>query len=237
MNSRLLALTSLVLSLTFNAAAATREAATREAATQLRYHRPASAWTEALPVGNGRMGAMIYGGVTADEIQLNEGTFWGGGPYRNDNSTARDSLERVRQLIFSDRRMDAQKLINKTFLTRAHGMPFHTLGSLLIERPQADTSTVSGYVRTLDLQDAVATTVWSEGGTAYRTEVIASHPTGAVIVHLTASRKGALTFTLRMRSPLPTANPKRSHSAWVVAVTEGDATHKRIVQPIQISLK
>ncbi|MBR6843086.1 MAG: glycoside hydrolase family 95 protein [Prevotella sp.] len=200
MKIRFSVLLSVLLSLSF-----TTFVMADEAEHLLSYHRPAKAWTEALPVGNGLMGAMIYGGVAIDEIQLNEGTFWGGGPYRNDNPMALDSLGRVRQLIFDDHRNEAQDLINRTFLTRAHGMPFHTLGSLLILRPQANASAVSDYRRTLDLQKAVATTTWSEAGTTFCTEVIASHPTGAIIVHLTATKKGALSFTLGMRSPLPSA--------------------------------
>ncbi|MBQ2968950.1 MAG: glycoside hydrolase family 95 protein [Bacteroidaceae bacterium] len=170
---------------------------------QLIYHQPATAWTEAVPVGNGRMGAMVFGGVASDEIQLNEGTFWGGGPHRNDNPQALDNLSEVRQLIFNDQRMEAQRLINKTFLTKSHGMPYQTLGSLFIERPQNNAATVSDYRRTLDIRDAIATTTWREGKVGYTTEVIASHPTGAIIVHLTATKKKALTFTLRMRSPQP----------------------------------
>ena len=183
---------------------------------RLSYHRPAIAWTEALPVGNGHMGAMVFGGVASDEIQLNEGSFWGGGPHRNDNPKALDNLLEVRQLVFNDQRMAAQNLINKTFLTKSHGMPYQTLGSLFIERPHADTSRVSGYLRMLDIQSAIATTTWKEDKVCYTTEVIASHPTGAVIVHLTATKKKALTFTLLMRSPQPEFSVKNDGTGLVV---------------------
>ena len=188
----------------------------------LSYHRPATAWTEALPLGNGRMGAMVYGGVACDEIQLNEGTFWGGGPYRNDNPKALESLEQVRQLVFADQRMEAQKLVNKTFLTKSHGMPYQTLGSLLIERPQMDSAAVSGYRRTLDIQNAIATTTWQEGTVGYTTEVIASHPTGAIIVHQTSTGDKALTFTLRLRSPQPNVSVSHDGKGLVLRQTGKD---------------
>ena len=162
------------------------------------------------------MGAMVFGGITCEEIQLNEGTFWGGGPYRNDNPKALDNLSQVRQLVFNDQRMAAQNLINKTFLTKSHGMPYQTLGSLFIERPTSDTAVVNSYLRMLDIQNAIATTTWNEGKVGYTTEVIASHPTGAIIVHLTATKKKALTFTLRMRSLQPQFNIKNDGIGLVV---------------------
>ena len=169
----------------------------------LRYTRPATDWTDALPVGNGRMGAMVYGGIQCDELQLNEATFWAGGPHRNDNPAALQSLPEVRRLIFEGRNMEAQNLINKTFLSGRNGMPYETLGSLLIERPDAHPDAVADYTRRLDLQQAVATAEWSEGGAHFRTEVIASLPMGVIAVHLTASRPRSLTFRLRFRSPMP----------------------------------
>ena len=169
----------------------------------LRYSRPATFWTDALPVGNGRMGAMVYGGVQLDELQLNEATFWAGGPHRNDNPAALEALPEVRRLVFEGKNMEAQELVNRKFLSGRNGMPYETLGSLLIERPEADLAAVRGYSRRLDIQQAVATTEWTEGETHFCSEVLASLPTGVVVVHLTASRPRSLTFRLRMRSPMP----------------------------------
>lgn len=161
-------------------------------------------WTDALPVGNGRMGAMVYGGVLRDELQLNEATFWAGGPHRNDNPAALDALPEVRRLVFEGKNMEAQELVNKKFLSGRNGMPYETLGSLFIERPNADTTAVKNYSRRLDIQEATATTEWTEGDTHFRTEVIASLPTGVIVVHLTASRPHSLTFRLHFRSPMST---------------------------------
>ena len=173
-------------------------------ALTLCYSRPAAFWTDALPVGNGRMGAMVYGGIAVDEFQLNEATFWAGGPHRNDNPAALTALPEVRRLVFEGKNMEAQDLVNRTFLSGRNGMPFCTLGSLFIERPNADTSDISNYRRWLNIEDAVATTEWTESGTDFRTEVIASLPTGGIAIHLTASRPRSLMFHLRFRSPLPT---------------------------------
>ena len=173
-------------------------------ATLLRYSRPAALWTDALPVGNGRMGAMVYGGVSVDEIQLNEATFWAGGPHRNDNPAALEALPEVRRLVFEGKNMEAQQLINRKFLSGRNGMPFCTLGSLLIRRPDADTAAISDYRRCLDIEDAIATTTWKEADIDYRTEVIASLPTGVIAIHLTASKPHSLTFCLQFCSPLPT---------------------------------
>ena len=170
--------------------------------TVLRYSRPATTWTDALPVGNGRMGAMIYGGTSTEQIQLNEATFWAGGPHRNDNPAALEALPEVRRLVFEGKNMEAQELVNKKFLTGRNGMPYQTLGSLVIERTDANNSAVSNYSRRLDIREAVATTEWTEGDTHYRTEVIASLPTGVVVVHLTASRPRSLNFRVRLTSPI-----------------------------------
>lgn len=104
---------------------------------KLWYKQPASHWVEALPLGNSRMGAMVYGGTAREELQLNEETVWGGGPHRNDNPEALKSLEKVRALIFEDKNADAQQLIQKTFYSGKNGMPYQTIGSLIISSPGA----------------------------------------------------------------------------------------------------
>ena len=147
---------------------------------------------------------MVYGGVQCDELQLNEATFWAGGPHRNDNPAALEALPEVRRLIFEGKNAEAQELINRTFLSGRNGMPYETLGSLLIERPNSDMASVTNYSRQLDIQQALATTEWTEGKVRFRTEVIASLPTGAIVVHLTASKRKQLNFRLRFRSPMPT---------------------------------
>ena len=102
---------------------------------KLWYKQPAGTWVEALPVGNSRMGAMVYGGTAREELQLNDETMWGGSPYRNDRPEALKSLPQVRELIFAGKNMEAQNLIQDNFYAGKHGMPYQTIGSLIIETP------------------------------------------------------------------------------------------------------
>ena len=103
---------------------------------KLWYKQPAQIWVEALPLGNSTMGVMVYGGTGVEQLQLNEETMWGGGPHRNDNPAALQALPEVRKLIFENRNMEAQQLIDKTFYSGRNGMPYQTIGSLMIEQPE-----------------------------------------------------------------------------------------------------
>lgn len=167
---------------------------------KLWYQQPAKTWVEALPVGNSSMGAMVYGGTSREELQLNEETLWGGGPYRNDNPKALESLAEVRNLIFSGKTMDAQNLIDQTFYTGRNGMPYQTIGSLIIEAP--DHEKAKNYYRDLDLERAVATTRYQVDGVNFQREVFASFPDRVIIVRFTADKPGELNFKVSYDSPL-----------------------------------
>lgn len=167
---------------------------------KLWYQQPAKTWVEALPVGNSSMGAMVYGGTSREELQLNEETFWGGGPYRNDNPKALESLAEVRNLIFSGKTMDAQNLIDQTFYTGRNGMPYQTIGSLIIEAPGHEKA--KNYYRDLDLERAVATTRYQVDGVNFQREVFASFSDRVIIVRFTADKSGELNFKVSYDSPL-----------------------------------
>lgn len=167
---------------------------------KLWYQQPAKTWVEALPVGNSSMGAMVYGGTSREELQLNEETLWGGGPYRNDNPKALESLAEVRNLIFSGKTMDAQNLIDQTFYTGRNGMPYQTIGSLIIEAPGHEKA--KNYYRDLDLERAVATTRYQVDGVNFQREVFASFPDRVIIVRFTADKPGELNFKVSYDSPL-----------------------------------
>ena len=96
---------------------------------KLWYSRPAEHWTDALPIGNSRMGAMVFGGVEQETLQLNEETFWAGGPHNNLNPKGRYALDNIRQLVFNDKFAEAQKMIDANFNTPQNGMRFLPLGS------------------------------------------------------------------------------------------------------------
>lgn len=166
---------------------------------ELWYNHPAGEWNEALPVGNSHLGGMIYGGTATEEVQLNDETLWGGGPHRNDNPLAKENLAKVRELIFADRRAEAQHLIDSTFTTGRNGMPYQTIGSLFFDFGHTD---ATDYRRALDIENAVATVTYDNNGTRYRREYISSLADDVIIIRLTADTPRSLTFKASFNSPL-----------------------------------
>jgi alpha-L-fucosidase 2 len=167
---------------------------------RLWYDRPAGSWTEALPVGNGRLGAMVFGGAPKERLALNEGSIWAGGPHSYNNPEALAALPEIRRLIFEGKYREAHELTQSKFMGVPMGQaPYQTLGDLLIEMSHG--AEVEGYSRELDLDSAVATTVYQVGKVRFRREVLASHPADVIAVRLTASQKGAISFAVRFASP------------------------------------
>lgn len=167
---------------------------------KLWYSTPAKAWTEALPIGNSHMGAMIYGGTTHEEIQLNEETFWSGGPHNNNSNLALDALPKIKELIFNDKFAEAQDLANKTFFTERNGMAYLTLGSLHIN--QQDVEHCSQYYRDLNISNATATTTFVANGIEYTRTAFASLSNNVIIVKLESDKNKALNFSLSYTCPL-----------------------------------
>ena len=163
---------------------------------KLWYDKPADAhvWEQALPLGNGRLGAMVYGIPHREELQLNEETIWAGGPYRNDNPKAGAALSEIQKLIFDGKTGEADKLVNETFFTKTHGMPFQTAGSVLLNFPGHEG--FKNYYRELDINKAVALTRYTLGDVTYTREVFSSFADDVIVMHLTASKKGALNFDI-----------------------------------------
>ena len=122
---------------------------------KLWYDTPAQIWLEALPIGNSHLGAMLYGGTQTDEIQLNEETFWSGGPHNNNSKTSLNYLDQVRDLIFSGKESQAETLINNQFVKGPHGMKYLTLGSLKMTHMSFSANNVTDFRRELDLQTAL----------------------------------------------------------------------------------
>lgn len=175
-----------------------------EAATDLRlwYRQPAKAWVEALPVGSGRLGAMVFGGTAVEQLQLNESTLWAGGPYDPVNPQAAGALPEIRRLIDAGEYAAASDLAAAKFMaTPIRQMPYQTLGALKLSFPGLPDAG-EGYVRDLDLDAALARTRFSHGGTAFAREVIASAPDQVIAVRLSADRMGAISVDLAFDSPL-----------------------------------
>jgi len=161
---------------------------------RLWYTQPAQCWLEALPIGNSRMGAMIYGGTQEEQIQLNEETFWSGGPHNNNSLTSLRYLPQVRDLVFAGREGDAQDIINRNFITGPHGMKYLTLGSLKLI--QDSLGEVSQYQRDLNLESATAHVSFVADGITYTREAFATTPDSIIVVRLSASQPGALNLFL-----------------------------------------
>ena len=167
---------------------------------KLWYDEPAELWVEALPIGNGRLGAMVFGSPFREHIQLNEETIWAGGPNTNANPDALKALPEIRELIFRGRYAYAQELVGMSVISDTnHGMPYQPAGDLFLQFPGHEEYT--GYSRDLDISKAVATVRYENDGVTYVREMFSSFTDNAIIIRLSASVKGSLTFTASMSSP------------------------------------
>lgn len=164
------------------------------------YDSPAQHWEEALPLGNGRLGAMVYGDPVNEEIQLNEETVSAGSPYKNYNSEAKEALPAIRKLIFDGNYAEAQLMAGEKILSKnGFGMPYQTVGSLRLHFQGQENYT--DYRRELDIDKALATTTYRVNGVEYKRETFTSFTDQLVIVRLTASKPGMLTFTAALTCP------------------------------------
>lgn len=156
-------------------------------ALRLWYDKPAGVWTEALPVGNGRLGAMVFGTVKRERLQLNEDTLWSGGPYHNVNPKAQAALPEIRNLIFSGRFAEAEALADQTVqAVPMRQMSYQCVGDLWLDFKGVNETAFSDYLRELDLNSAVCRTQFVSEGVRYIREVIASYPDNIIAIHLRA---------------------------------------------------
>ena len=171
------------------------------------YREPAGRWTDALPVGNGRLGAMVFGGVTSERIALNEDTLWSGAPRDWNNPLAKDHLSVVRNLVIG--KQDYQSADQECRKMQGpYNQAYEPLGDLLIDFASAadnlppDTSAPSGYRRSLDLDSAIAAVAYAAGDNAVMRETFASAPDQVIAVRITGCKTGALNCTIRLKSLL-----------------------------------
>jgi len=182
------------------------------------YRQPARAWTDALPIGNGRLGAMVFGHVTSERIQLNEDTLWGGGPYDPVNPQAKDALPQVRQMVFDGQYRQAGNLINSRVIARPSSeMPYETAGDLMLTFP--DSASAENYRRALNLDTAVATTEYTENGTRFTRQVFSSPADQVIVVRLTADKKGAINFAAGYQLAQP---PRGNSQSGTVEIESGN---------------
>ncbi len=167
---------------------------------KLWYTQPANKWVEALPVGNGRLGAMVYGDPVQETIQLNESTIWAGQPNRNDNPLAKEALSEVRRLIFEGKYKEAQDLANSHMVSKkSHGMPYQPAGNLKINFENHGDYT--DYYRELNISNASVSTSYRVGDVVYKNMVFASFPDQVIVVKITADQPSAISFSATMDRP------------------------------------
>ncbi len=177
-----------------------RGSAQNDSLLKLWYLQPAKQWIEALPVGNGRLGAMVYGDPCKEIIQLNENTVWAGQPNQNDNPDAKEALPEVRKLIFEGKYKEAQDLVNQKFISKtSHGMPYQTVGDLQLKFSGHEN--YSDYYRELDIENATASTRYSLNGVNYSTKIFASFPDQVIIARITADMPGSVCFSATLNRP------------------------------------
>ena len=165
------------------------------------YDKPAKVWNEALPIGNGRLAAMVFGDPVNEKLQLNEGTFWSGGPSRNDNPDGLSVLDSVRYYIFKEDYQRADVLANRGLSAKQlHGSMFQVVGNLNLTFNGIDSYT--DYYRELDLEKAVFTTSYKVDGVTYKREVFASKPDQVIVVKLSADKPGQISFAASFDGPL-----------------------------------
>ena len=180
---------------------------------RLWYNSPATHWLQALPIGNSQLGAMIYGGIASEEIQVNEETFWSGSPHNNNSPEAKAHLQEVRQLIFQGREKEAHDIIDKYFFKGPHGMRFLPMGSIKLSFDYGISEPLNptNYKRELALGNALNTTTYQIGNVNYQRTVFASQADPVIVVHLQVDKPRTLSFNIAYDSQLQTSYSVSQH--------------------------
>ncbi len=167
-------------------------------AMKLWYTQPATEWTDALPIGNGRLGAMVYGGIEQEHLQLNDDTLWSGGPHCYDNPEAFRTLPRFESSSrgeYAEAEATAQKMLGR----HKYQQTYMPLGDLFLDFPTGQKP--SEYRRELDMRNAVSTVTYRVADARFTRRVFASHPDQAIVVRLECDKPGQITLDLSMTSP------------------------------------
>lgn len=169
-------------------------------APTLWYKQPAQKWEEALPVGNGRLGGMVFGGVEKERIQLNEESVWAGPPPNRDKVGAYQYLPEARKLIFEGKYADGEKIMQERFMgPESDRISYQTLGDLNLEFPKP--ASLSSYRRDLNLDTAIASVTYTDGDAVFTREVFVSPVDQVIVVCLTCDKPGRLTFDASLTRP------------------------------------
>jgi alpha-L-fucosidase 2 len=184
------------------------------------YREPAKEWLEALPIGNGRLGAMVFGGTSQEKLQLNEGTLWGGGPHDYTPPDGLDALPEIRRLVFAGEWAKAQDLVNQRFMGVPAGqMPYQTVGNLTLDFPESD---VSDYRRELDLDSATVRVSYAADGIRHSRQIFSSAADQVIVVRLTADAPGKVSFAAAFDSPQKSSVETTGDNVLLLLGTSGD---------------
>lgn len=169
----------------------------------LRYDKPAANWNEALPIGNGHIGGMVFGGTSLERVQVNENTVWAGGPNNTIDSAAKPYVDQVRQLLNQKKFQEAQALASKYLAPKGNsGMPYQIAGNLYLSFPGQEN--IANYSRDLDIANAVASVKYTSNGVDYKREYFTSFTNNVLMVRLTATKPGMISCKVALQSPLKT---------------------------------
>lgn len=186
------------------------------------YRQPAKTWLEAVPIGNGRISAMVFGGPEQELLQLNDGTLWAGGPHDYTSPEALAALPEIRKLVFAGKWNEAQQLVDSKFMGRPAGQsPYQTVGNIRLNFAHGEP--VSGYRRELDLTTAIAKTTYMCGGVKFTREAFASAPQGVIVVRITANMAGSISFKAAFDSPQRSTVHLLGHDALTLTGLSGEA--------------
>ncbi|MEJ2627448.1 MAG: glycoside hydrolase family 95 protein [bacterium] len=188
---------------------------------KLCYNKPANQRVEALPIGNGRLGAMVFGNLSQEKIQLNENTVWADQPNRNDNPEAKEALPQVKKLIFKGRYKEAQDLVNQKFISKiSQGMPYQTVGNLYLSFPGQEN--FINYYRELNIETAVTSIRYEVERVTFKREVFATFPDQIIILRITANKPGEINFTASMNRPTPVEVSTHGNDQLIMSGVTGD---------------
>ncbi|MGC8744856.1 MAG: glycosyl hydrolase family 95 catalytic domain-containing protein [Verrucomicrobiia bacterium] len=186
------------------------------------YKKPAQQWVEALPLGNGRLGAMVFGGVNRERLQLNEDTLWAGGPYNPANPEAPSALPEARKLVFEGKYSEAERLIAQKMMGKPlRQMPYQPVGDFILQFPE--TKQASNYLRKLDLQTAVATVQYTVNNVTYTREVFSSPIDQVIVVRISADKPSSVSFAASFRTPQTASFQIEGNDTLVMTGTNGSA--------------
>lgn len=193
------------------------------------YNQPATEWTKALPIGNGRLGAMVFGGIQTEHLQLNEETLWSGGPHNYDNPDAYNHLSDVRDLLNEGEYIKAEDVAQKMLGNPIKQMAYQPLGDLFLMFPQGQKS--ANYLHELNLETAINKVTYTIGSTNFTRTTFASEPDQSIIMRVESDRKKQVSFDLVLNSPHKTVTQVQKDGQLLMTGQLGSRAERGLIGP------